>query len=309
MQLHQLRYFVAVAEVRHFTQAADVVGITQPSLSKQIHALEADLGAPLFERVRGNIALTAAGEVLLPLARRILADVETATREVQELVGLRRGRVRLGATPSLATALAPPVLRRFRDAHPAVDLRVEEGGSQNLVRDLLRGDLDLALIIMPAHGADPGLHTEEILRESLVVASLDEVPGTSAAGELRVTDLRGQPLVMFREGYDLRDATLQACREAGFEPTLSVDGGEMDAVLSFVEAGLGVALVPGIVVARRPAIRVTRLAPPGVRRTIAVARRRDVVPTHAGRELRRILMDYVHTAIEADGLPPGVEPR
>ncbi|WP_405095327.1 LysR family transcriptional regulator [Micromonospora sp. NBC_01412] len=309
MQLHQLRYFVAVAEVRHFTQAADVVGITQPSLSKQIHALETGLGAPLFERVRGNIALTAAGEVLLPLAKRILADVETATREVQELVGLRRGRVRLGATPSLATALAPPVLRRFRDAHPAVDLRVEEGGSQDLVRDLLRGDLDLALIIMPAHGADPGLHTEEILRESLVVASLDEVPGTSAAGDLRVTDLRGQPLVMFREGYDLRDATLQACREAGFEPTLSVDGGEMDAVLSFVEAGLGVALVPGIVVARRPAIRVTRLAPPGVRRTIAVARRRDVVPTHAGRELRRILMDYVHTATESDGLPPGVEPR
>ena len=155
MQLHQLRYFVAVAEVRHFTQAADLVGITQPSLSKQIHALETDLGAPLFERVRGNIALTAAGEVLLPLAKRILADVDTATREVQELVGLRRGRVRLGATPSLATSLAPPVLRRFRDAHPTVDLRVEEGGSQDLVRDLLRGDLDLALIIMPSPGDRP----------------------------------------------------------------------------------------------------------------------------------------------------------
>ncbi len=308
MQLHQLRYFVAVAEVRHFTQAADIVGITQPSLSKQVHALETDLGAPLFERVRGNITLTAAGEVLLPLARRILADVDTATREVQELVGLRRGRVRLGATPSLATSLAPPVLRRFRDAHPAVDLRVEESGSQDLVRHLLRGDLDLALIIMPAQGADPGLRAEEILRESLVVASLGEVPGTSPAGELRVTDLRDQPLVMFREGYDLRDATLQACRDAGFEPTLSVDGGEMDAVLGFVEAGLGVALVPGMVVARRPGVRVTRLAPPGVRRTIAVARRRDAVPTHAGRELRRILMEYVRTAIERGDLPPGVEP-
>ncbi|TDC57966.1 LysR family transcriptional regulator [Micromonospora sp. KC207] len=309
MQLHQLRYFVAVAELRHFTQAADAVGITQPSLSKQIHALEAGLGAPLFERVRGRIALTAAGEVLLPLARRILADVDTAAREVQELVGLRRGRVRLGATPSLATSLAPPVLRRFRDAHPGVDLRVEEGGSQDLVRDLLRGDLDLALIIMPAQGADPGLRAEEILRESLVVASLAEVPGTSAAGELRVTDLRGQPLVMFRKGYDLRDATLQACREAGFEPTLSVDGGEMDAVLSFVEEGLGVALVPGMVVARRPGVRVTRLAPPGVRRTIAVAHRRDVEPTHAGRELRRILMEYVREATEQNVLPPGVEPR
>ncbi|WP_422752450.1 LysR family transcriptional regulator [Micromonospora sp. WMMD708] len=308
MQLHQLRYFVAVAEVRHFTQAADIVGITQPSLSKQVHALETTLGAPLFERVRGNIALTAAGEVLLPLAKRILADVDTATREVQELVGLRRGRVRLGATPSLATSLAPPVLRRFRDAHPAVDLRVEEGGSQDLVRDLLRGDLDLALIIMPAQGADPGLRVDPILRESLVIASVEPLPAALVSGELRITDLRDQPLVMFREGYDLRDATIQACREAGFEPTFSVDGGEMDAVLSFVEAGLGIALVPGIVVSRRPGIRVTRLAPPGVRRTIAVARRRDIVPTHAGRELRRILLDYVHAATSTSDLPPGVEP-
>lgn len=308
MQLHQLRYFVAVAEVRHFTQAADLVGITQPSLSKQIHALETDLGAPLFERVRGNITLTAAGEVLLPLAKRILADVDTATREVQELVGLRRGRVRLGATPSLATSLAPPVLRRFRDAHPTVDLRVEESGSQDLVRDLLRGDLDLALIIEPSTGTDPGLRADPILRESLVVASVDPLPAADGRGEVRITDLRDLPLVMFREGYDLRDATLQACRAAGFEPTLSVDGGEMDAVLSFVEAGLGVALVPGIVVARRAGIRVTRLVPPGVRRTIAVARRRDVVPTHAGRELRRILLEYVHDATAADQLPAGVEP-
>ncbi|WP_091436281.1 LysR family transcriptional regulator [Micromonospora yangpuensis] len=308
VQLHQLKYFVAVAEVRHFTQAADLVAITQPSLSKQIHALEADLGAPLFERVRGNITLTAAGEVLLPLARRILADVDTATREVQELVGLRRGRVRLGATPSLATALAPPVLRRFRDAHPTVDLQVEEGGSQDLVRHLLRGDLDLALIIMPAQGADPALRAEPILRESLVVASVDELPAARPTGRLRVTDLRDQPLVMFREGYDLRDVTLQACREAGFEPSFAVDGGEMDAVLSFVEAGLGVALVPGIVVVRRPGIRVTPLAPPGVQRTIAVARRREAVPTHAGRELRRILLDYVRAATETDALPPGVEP-
>ncbi|ABP54175.1 LysR family transcriptional regulator [Salinispora tropica] len=309
MQLHQLRYFVAVAEVRHFTQAADFVGITQPSLSKQIHALETELGTPLFERVRGKIGLTAAGEVLLPFAKRILTDVEIATREVQELVGLRRGRVRLGATPSLATSLAPPVLRRFRDAHPTVDLWVEEGGSQDLVRHLLRGDLDLALIIAPAQGTDPGLRTDAILTESLVVASVGPLTDSPSAHPMRVVDLHGQPLVMFREGYDLRDATLQACREAGFEPRISVDGGEMDSVLSFVSAGLGVALVPGSVVASRPGIHVTRLASPGVRRTIAVARRRDVVPTHAGRELRRILLEYVDDAVATAALPSGLEPR
>ncbi|MFK3980882.1 LysR family transcriptional regulator [Micromonospora sp. NPDC050397] len=308
VQLHQLRYFVAVAENRHFTQAADIVGITQPSLSKQIHALEVDLGAPLFDRIRGNITLTAAGEVLLPLAKRILADVEAARGEVQELVGVRRGRVRLGATPSLVTSLAPQVLRRFRDAHPNVDLRVEEGGSQDLVRDLLRGELDLALIIQPAPGPDPALRVEPILRESLVVASLDPLPQATPMGTLRLVDLRDQPMVMFREGYDLRDVTLAACRDAGFEPALAVDGGEMDAVLSFVEAGLGVALVPGIVVARRPRIRVTQLAPPGVRRTIALARRREAVPTHAARALRGILLNYVRTAAEQGALPPGVEP-
>lgn len=337
MQLHQLRYFVAVAETRHFTHAADNVGITQPSLSKQIHALEADLGAPLFERIRGDIRLTAAGEVLLPLARRILADTETARREVQELIGLRRGRVRLGATPSLITSLAPEVLRQFRDAHPAVEVRVTENGSQDLVRDLLRGELDLALIILPATGADPALRVEPLLRESLVVASTEPLPvasaakgvtstdgagatgddasvdgagsgGASAGGTVHLADLREVPLVMFRAGYDLRDATLAACRAAGFEPSFAVDGGEMDAVLGFVEAGLGVALVPGIVVARRPRLRVTPLAPPGVQRTIALARRRDGVPTHAARALRRILLDYLRTAAEQDTLPAGVRP-
>jgi DNA-binding transcriptional LysR family regulator len=305
VQLQQLKYFLAVAETRHFTQAAAIVGVTQPSLSKQIHSLEADLGAPLFARVRGNITLTAAGEALLPLATRILADVDTARREVQELVGVRRGRVRLGATPSLCASLAPPVLRRFRDAHPNVDMVVEEGGSQDLVRDLLRGELDLALVILPAHGTDPALQAEPILRETLVVASVDPLPMSSA--EVQITDLRHQPLVMFRTGYDLRDATLQACREAGFEPSFAVEGGEMDAVLSFVEAGLGVALVPGIVVANRPRLRATPLAPPGVQRTIALAHRREVALTHAAQALRRILLDFVHAAATEAALPPGVQ--
>ncbi|MFE4623045.1 LysR family transcriptional regulator, partial [Streptomyces mirabilis] len=97
MQFQQLQYFVAVAETRHFTRAADLVHVAQPSLSQQIKALERELGADLFLRARGNITLTDAGEALLPLARRILADADTARHEVQELAQLRSGRVRLGA--------------------------------------------------------------------------------------------------------------------------------------------------------------------------------------------------------------------
>ena len=107
MQLQQLRYFVAVAETRHFTHAAQTLRVAQPSLSKQIHALERELGTPLFSRARGNVGLTPAGEMLLPLARRILADADNAQREVQELAGLGRGRLRLGATRACPRSCFP----------------------------------------------------------------------------------------------------------------------------------------------------------------------------------------------------------
>ena len=107
-----------------------MLGVAQPTLSKQIHTLEASLGAPLFERVRGAVALTAAGEALLPLAQRMVADADAARDAVQDLVGLRRGGVRLGATPSLCTSLVPGVLRTVpRPPTPAIGLHVEEGGS------------------------------------------------------------------------------------------------------------------------------------------------------------------------------------
>jgi DNA-binding transcriptional LysR family regulator len=305
MQLQQLRYFVALAELRHFTHAAEKVGITQPSLSKQIHSLEVDLGAPLFERARGNVTLTAAGETLLPLAVRIIADVDTAHREVQNLVGLRRGRVRLGATPSLCVSLVPRLLRRFHGAHPDVELYIEEGGSQDLVRNLSQGELDLALIVLPAQGSDPSLSTEPLVRESLVVASVDPLPIPD--GELRITDLRDQPLVMFRAGYDLRDTTVEACRQAGFTPSFAVEGGEMDAVLSLVEAGLGAAVVPGSVVAGRPALRATPLAPPGIPRTIALAHRREAVLSHAAQALRDTLVTHLRETQQHDAFPSDVE--
>ncbi|MFD5320747.1 LysR family transcriptional regulator [Streptomyces sp. NPDC127098] len=291
MQLQQLRYFTAVAETRHFTRAARQEHVAQPSLSQQIRALERELGAELFSRARGHITLTDAGAALLPLARRILADAETARREVQEVAQLRRGRLRLGATPSLCASLVPDVLRTFRDSYPGVELKVHEDGSQDLVRILAAGDLDLALIITPLTAQGPALATTELLREELVVISSPAGPPPGAGGRIRVEDLRDQPLVMFRHGYDLRELTLAACHGAGFEPSFSVEGGEMDAVLGFVRAGLGLAVVPSMV-ADRSGLRATPFAPPGLHRTISVAHRGDVSPPRAARELQRILMSH-----------------
>jgi DNA-binding transcriptional LysR family regulator len=299
MQLQQLRYFLAVAETRHFTQAAGILDVSQPTLSKQIHTLEATLGAPLLERIRGAVALTAAGEALLPFARRMVADADAARDEVQDIVGLRRGEVRLGATPSLCASLVPAVFRRFRSAHPDINLYVTEGGSPELSAGLLAHSLDLALIVAPEQGVDPALDAAPILRESLVVASVTPGPTRFA-----LADLEHTPLVMFRPGYDLRDVTLEACRRAGFTPRFAVEGGEMDAVLAFVEAGLGVAVVPSMVLANRPLLRATPLAPPGMRRTIALAHRHRTVMPHAAEAMRATLLEYIGTG---GALPSGVQ--
>ncbi|MFE7355901.1 LysR family transcriptional regulator [Streptomyces sp. NPDC057543] len=292
MQFQQLTYFVAVAETRHFTRAAEDVHVSQPSLSQQIRALENELGAELFSRARGNITLTDAGEALLPLARRILADADTARHEVQELAQLRRGRVRLGATPSLCTGLLPDVLRAFHDRHPGIQLLLEEGGSLDLVRELARGALDLALVVLPLPAASPALTTVELLQEDLVVVSSARAPRPGRGGGVRIADLQDESLVMFRHGYDLRELTVAACRAEGFEPSFTVEGGEMDAVLGFVRAGLGIAVVPSMVATRAGHdLRTTPLARPGLRRTIALAHRTDVAPPRAARELQRMLLE------------------
>ncbi|MER8004251.1 LysR substrate-binding domain-containing protein [Streptomyces sp. NPDC094149] len=294
MQFQQLQYFVAVAETRHFTRAAELVHVAQPSLSQQIKVLERELGADLFRRARGNITLTDAGEALLPLARRILADADTARQEVQELAQLRSGRVRLGATPSLCTGLLPDVLRAFHDRYPGIRLLIEEGGSHDLVRELARGALDLALVVLPLPTPSPALTTVELLREDLVVVSSPEAPAPGGPGRrtVRISDLEGERLVMFRHGYDLRELTVAACRAEGFEPGFAVEGGEMDAVLGFVRAGLGVAVVPRMVATRTGrGLRVTPLARPGLHRTIALAHRSDVAPPRAARELQRMLLE------------------
>lgn len=307
MQLQQLAYFVAVAEELHFTRAAERMRVAQPSLSQQIRALEDDLGERLFHRERSKVTLTVAGEVLLPIARRILADADTVRSEIRELGELRRGRVRLGATPSLCTGLLPAMLAAFRTRYPGIQLVIHEGGSRDLERELSQGTLDLALIILSRLPEDAQLTTVPLLVEELVAVSARSAPAPVRRARMRVKELEGVPLVMFRRGYDLREFTVAACRDAGFEPTFAIEGGEMDAVLGFVEAGLGIAVVPSTVVGDR--FRITPFAAPGLSRTVGLAHRRNADPPRAARALQDCIVDYLTEAAEAGTLPSGTNLR
>jgi DNA-binding transcriptional LysR family regulator len=275
MNLEQLRSFAEVAQLGNFTRAAERLHLAQPSLSRQISALEHDLGAELFVRARSGSTLTAAGESLLPLARRMLADSESVRRELAELAGLQRGRVRLGATPTLCVSLVAEVLSGFRAAHPAIELHLSEQGSLRLLDELAAGELDLALITTSELHAPDRFTVEPLLIEELVVISSADLPPITEGDSITLRQVAGLPQIVFNETYDLRSATDAAFAAAGLVPETVIEGAEMDAVLRFVERGLGVAIVPAIVLAHRPALRSVRLTHPTLSRTISIARTAD----------------------------------
>ena len=274
MQLNQLAVAVAVAEEENFTRAAARLHLAQPSLSRQIRLLERELGVQLFNRGPGQslVTLTADGEALLPFIRRVLADVAATGAEARALTGMARGRLSIGATPSLITRVLAPALVDFQASHPGIDLLVVEAGSHQLVPQLASGEVDLALVVQSV--TDPLVATTPLFHDPLVLAVAPEHP-LAARRRVRVADLDGLSLVMFREGYDLRSVTLDACRDAGVSPHLVSQGGEMDGVLAFVAAGLGAAVVPAIAMPSDGSLTAVPFARPGLSRTVALAHRND----------------------------------
>lgn len=303
MELHQLRYFIAVADARHFTRAARELGVAQPSVSKAIRLLERELGTELFHRRRGDLALSTAGEAFLPWARQVVTDLAAAVDEAREVGGMRRGRLSVGATPSITTSILPDALGRFHAAYPGIELKIHEAGSGDLVHELDEGRLDVALVILPV--THRSLDTVPLLREELVVAVGEGHP-LADRRRLALADLRETPLVMFRAGYDLRATTLAACAAAGFEPLYAVEGGEMDGVLRLTEAGLGVSIVPSMVVAKRGPLRAVRISP-ALTRTVAFAYRRDRRVSRATQELMEHIASLVRSRRWLSAMPPGLE--
>ncbi len=289
MNLEQLRSFVEVAQLGNFTRAAEQLHLAQPSLSRQIASLEQDLGTELFHRARGGSTLTVAGESLLPLARRMLADAESVRRELAELAGLQRGRVRLGATPTLSISLVAEVLGSFHTAHPAIELHLSEQGSRRLLDELAGGELDLALITTSDATSAERFTVTPLLVEELVVISSAGAPPVATHDTITLEDVAGLPQIVFSSTYDLRRTTDAAFQAANLTPDVVLEGAEMDAVLRFVERGLGVAIVPAMVLIDRPGLRSVRLGGPPLTRTISLARPKDIAPTIAVDVMQRTI--------------------
>ncbi|MUN62042.1 LysR family transcriptional regulator [Kocuria sediminis] len=242
MELRQLNYFIAVAEERHFGRAAKRLHMAQPPLSQQIRQLEEQLGVRLLDRTTRRVDLTAAGQVLLDRGRRIVGEIEALEADVHQVGQGTTGVLRVGFCGSATYGTMPGLVRRAAGVLPGLSLALQGEMLGPAMEEGLRGHtLDAALLRPPV--ASPDLEHRVVAREPLVVAvpsggALD-ADGPVAAHELQYQDFVACPpdSVLYRAGTDL-------CRRAGFQPRIARVAGGTSALLSFVAAGGGVAVVP-----------------------------------------------------------------
>ena len=242
MELHQLEYFIAVAEEASFTRAASRVHVAQPGVSAQVRRLESELGQPLLDRSGRSIRLTEVGTAVLPFARAALDAVANARLAVDELAGLVRGQVTVGMVSGCALPILAELLAGFHQAYPGVSIALTEENSDRLVELLNQGQLDLALI-GAAGAATAGVETAVIADEELV-AMVDSGHPLAASRTIDVPALRDVPLVSLPRGTGVRMALDAACAEAGFTPRIVLVASALSMVAQLAAQGLGLAVVP-----------------------------------------------------------------
>lgn len=249
MELRHLRYFIAVAEEGHVTRAAERLGIQQPPLSQQIQALEAELDAQLFHRRPRGMELTRAGRALLDEAREIVARVDQASARTRRTAQGEIGRVAVGVTTAVAFhPIVSRVIRSFSEAHPRVSVSLTEDRASELIDGLKRGVIDAVLCWSP-FDSDHDLAVHRLLEEDMVAAlplGHRLAPNGRGAAPLPLRALAAETFILNRRptGPSLYDSIIAACHEAGFSPKVSQEAPRIPSALSFVAAGLGVAIVP-----------------------------------------------------------------
>lgn len=244
MELRQIQYFYTVAKLEHVTRAAAQLLVAQSAVSRQIHLLEDELGAPLFHRDGKHIRLSLFGHRFLTHAERILRDVDWAFQEAREFQNPNTGRITLGFPHSIGVHYVPNLLAAFQKVAPSIHFDLIQSKVQNLLHGLQSGEIELA-IITPWEQVEEttGLEGTHLLYEPLSIVLPANHP-YAGAPSLSLEQLKDESFILFQPGYTLRELVWSACQQAGFAPKIALEVEETDTVRAFVRAGLGVSVLP-----------------------------------------------------------------
>jgi LysR family transcriptional regulator, hydrogen peroxide-inducible genes activator len=279
MELHQLRYFCAVAETGSFSRAAEQSHVAQPSLSQQILKLEDELGARLFDRLGRSVRLTDLGKTFLPRARAVLRELEAAKGDVVERKESVTGPLIVGVIPTIAPYFLPPQLTSFTRRFPQAQITVIEEITPVLLDRLRASVVDVAILALPIRGHE--FDAFPLLTERLF-AALPKKHVLGSRRSLSLHDLRKEPFLLLRDGHCFRDTAVAACDRARLNPQVIFESGQFTSILSMVGAGMGVSIVPEMAVEKNPRCRYVRIADDEAIRTIGaiVLRGRSLTRLH-----------------------------
>lgn len=243
VEFQQMRYVVAVAETRNFTRAAEQCHVVQSALSHQVARLERELGVTLFARTSRRVELTAAGEAFLPAARQSLEAADRAAADAAAAVGEVRGRLCVGAIPTVAAVDVPELLKQFRDRHPQVQVSLESRRSDEMVALVVSGGLDVAFLGFEESVRPSGVALRELARDRLVAVLPSDHP-RAGRKRLRLADLADEVFVDFPAGSPGRAQTDAAFAAAGLVREVAFEVMSTDLMARMVQRGLGIALLP-----------------------------------------------------------------
>jgi DNA-binding transcriptional LysR family regulator len=272
VEVRQLRAVEAIARHRHFTRAAEELHIAQSALSHQVRRLEQELGTPLFERTSRRVTPTEAGEVIAIRARRVLAELDDAREEIDELRGVLRGRIWIGALLPSGDVDVPGLLARFSQAHPGVEVGLREGIAAEMFRHLATDELDAAFCLLA--GAPPPELAVEVLSHDEVVAAFapDRAP---PAPHVTVADLCEHVIVAMRRGSAITFVLERLFAQAGRPLRLALESGDPFLLRSLAARGFATAILPRYLTSvEGPALEVRSLHP-AARLPVALVWRRD----------------------------------
>lgn len=292
----RLRQFIVVAREEHLTRAAEILGVPQPTLSRSIARLEAELGVPLFTRPGRSIQLTRHGRVLLEAAQRSAAALATGVHRIAGEADPAGGRVALGFLHTLGGDAVPRLLRDFRAQYPAVRFALVQDHGNALLSRLREGEIDVCLTAPLPPGQD-GIASRKLDKQRI---DLFVPAGHRLARRrgVRLAEATGEDFIIMEPGFGLRAITEELFRAAGFSPRIAFEGQEADTARGLVAAGLGVSLLPATATSLAdPAVVAVRVTAPKAARTVGIAWMatrplippaaafRDFALTYAGRSL------------------------
>lgn len=242
MEIRQIEYFVEVAKQLSFTKAATVLHVSQPSISKAIQNLEAELGVPLFYRSSKQLELTDAGHAVLTNALQVLQAFKNIRAELTDIMELKKGQLRIGIPPIVGAEFFSKLISYYKEQYPLIEIVLTEAGTKKIREEIENGELDIGLVCS-SQSKNAQLNTISFMRDPLQLIVHADHP-LAQHGSISMEQLREQPFIIYRKDFVLYDRIVDECSKAGFSPIIACETTQKDLFIEMVQAKLGVALLP-----------------------------------------------------------------